>query len=259
MTSSARLMHRLREHDWLAALIEIAIVIVGILIALEVSNWNDDRLDRRRADHFLQRIHGDLLTDRRNIDSTLAFWKKVAAYGDAAIADGEGAPPADGAAWKTVLAYYQAGQTMPYTVTDTTFEEMRSSGDLALISDEKLRTALAEFYRQGSDQGLGRILQHDPPYRTQIRAVTPWATQRYIWDHCFSESSFYGQALVDCPSPMSEQAAAALLDTYRRTPGLLDNLRAWMSLLRISDIVLRNDRQAAEQLIARTGTPATAP
>jgi hypothetical protein len=32
-----------------------------------------------------------------------------------------------------------------------------------------------------------------------------------------------------------------------------------MSLLRISDIVLRNDRQAAEQLIARTGTPATAP
>ncbi|HEX5121625.1 MAG TPA: hypothetical protein VFV97_00160 [Rhodanobacteraceae bacterium] len=256
MMSTARLWRRLREHDWMAALIELAIVIVGILIALEVSNWNEGRLDRDRAAHFLQRIHGDLLTDRRNIDATLAFWAKVARYGDAAIAYGESGRPADGPAWNTVLAYYQASQTMPYTATDTTFEEMRSSGDLGLIADERLRTELAEFYRQSSNKDLGRILQHDPVYRTQIRAITPWATQRYIWEHCFGEASYYEQTLVDCPSPMSEQEATALLGTYQRTPALLDNLRAWMSLLRISDIVLRNTRETAERIIAQTGTPA---
>ncbi|HET7924837.1 MAG TPA: hypothetical protein VFL30_08050 [Rhodanobacteraceae bacterium] len=256
MTSTVRLLNRLRERDWLAAFIELAIVIVGILIALEVSNWNEERLDRDRAAHFLQRIHGDLLTDRRNIDATLAFWAKVARYGDIAIAFGESGHPADGPAWNTVLAYYQASQTMPYTATDTTFEEMRSSGDLGLIADEGLRTELAEFYRQSSDKGLGRIFQHDPPYRTQIRAVTPWATQRYIWEHCFGEASYYEQTLVDCPSPMSEQDAAALLGTYRQTPALLDNLRAWMSLLRVSSIVLGNTRGTADQMIARTGAVA---
>jgi hypothetical protein len=240
----------------MAALIELAIVIVGILIALEVSNWNEGRIDRDRAAHFLQRIHGDLLTDRRNIDATLAFWARVARYGDAAIAYGESGRPAEGPAWNTVLAYYQASQTMPYTATDTTFEEMRSSGDLGLIADEHLRTELAEFYRQSSDKGLGRILQHDPAYRTQIRAITPWDTQRYIWEHCFSEASYYGQTLVDCASPMSDQEAEALLGAYRQTPMLLDNLRTWMSLLRISGIVLRNTRAAAEQLIAQTGAPA---
>lgn len=251
MQSTTRLLHRLREHDWLAALIEVVIVIVGILVALEVSNWNDDRLDRKRAAHFLQRIHGDLLTDRRNIDTTLAFWAKVADYGEVAIAAGETGRPADGPAWKTVLAWYQASQTMPYTTTDTTFEEMRSSGELTLIADEDLRTSLAEFYRQGSSEGLGRLLQHDPPYRAQVRAITPWATQRYIWRHCFSETSYYGQTLVDCPSPMSEQAARDLLATYQRTPGLLDNLRGWMSLLNVSLIVLRNTRGDADRLIAR--------
>lgn len=255
MTSTARLWHRLREYDWVAALIELAIVIVGILIALGVSNWNGDRVDRDRAAHFLQRIHGDLLTDRRNIDATLAFWAEVARYGDIAMASGESGRPSDGPAWNTVLAYYQASQTMPYTATDTTFEEMRSSGELGLIADERLRTDLAEFYRQSSEKGLGRILQHDPIYRTQIRAITPWATQRYIWEHCFAETSYYEQTLVDCPSPMSEQDAAALLGTYQRTPALLDNLRAWMSLLHVSAIVLRNTRGTAEQVIAQTGVP----
>lgn len=256
MTPSARLMHRLREHDWLAALIELAIVIVGILIALEVSNWNEDRLDRGRSAHFLQRIRGDLLTEQRNIDVTLAFWHKVAGYGDVAIAAGEHPQPDAGPAWPIVLAYYQAAQTMPFTSTNTTFEEMRGSGELGLIADETLRADLSEFYRQGSEQGLGRLLQHDPPYRTQVRAITPWATQRYIWEHCFRESSYYGQALVDCPSPMSEQDAEAQLAAYRATPGLLDNLRAWMSLLHISGIVLDNTRDAAGRLAARTETPA---
>lgn len=252
MSHSARILQRLREHDWTAAVIELVIVIVGILIALEVSNWNDDRLDRERAGHFLGRIHADLQIDRRNIDTTLAFWAKVSDYGRSAIANGEQGTLAGSSAWKTVLAYYQAGQTMPFVANDTTFEEMRSSGDLGLIADERLRAELADFYRQSAPGGLGKVFQHDPAYRLQIRAVTPWDTQRYIWDHCFQESSYYGQVLVDCPSPMSDADAAALLATYRRTPALLDNLRTWMSLLRMSQIVLRNTRDSADQLMQAT-------
>ena len=46
----ARLVQRLREHDWMAAVIELVIVIAGILIALQVSNWNQDRIERARGD-----------------------------------------------------------------------------------------------------------------------------------------------------------------------------------------------------------------
>ena len=253
MTTTARLLGRLRERDWMAAAIELAIVVFGILIALEVSNWNEDRLDRQHAAHYLGRINADLLTDRRNIDITLAFWDKVADYGAGAIASGETGQRVDGSAWKTVLAWYQASQTMPFEATDTTFEEMRSSGELGLIVDERLRTELAEYYRLTGNGPLGKFLQHDPVYRMQVREVTPWTTQRYIWDHCFRESSYYGQTLVDCPSPMSEADAAALLDKYRQTPGLLGNLRFWMSTLRVSGIVLRNMRGTADQILRETG------
>ena len=73
MTTTARLFGRLREHDWMAATIELVIVVVGILIALGVSNWNGDRLDRRHSAHYLARIHADLLTDRRNIRDVILF------------------------------------------------------------------------------------------------------------------------------------------------------------------------------------------
>jgi len=46
----ARLALRLRDHDWTAAIIELVIVIAGILIALQVSNWNQDRIERARGD-----------------------------------------------------------------------------------------------------------------------------------------------------------------------------------------------------------------
>lgn len=48
---------RLRSQDWTAAVIKPPIVVVGILIALQVSNWNENRLDHARADGYCRRLH----------------------------------------------------------------------------------------------------------------------------------------------------------------------------------------------------------
>ncbi|MGH8128873.1 MAG: hypothetical protein ACRETC_11050, partial [Gammaproteobacteria bacterium] len=93
------------------------------------------------------------------------------------------------------------------------------------------------------------ILHHDPAYRPQIRGLTPWLVQQYIWSHCFSETrDVMTQTLIDCPSPISDQDAAAILTTYQTSPSLLDNLRTWMSTLRVSKIVLNITRKSTAQL-----------
>ena len=43
-----RLAARIRRYDWFAAAIELMIVVAGILIALQVSNWNEARNDTKR-------------------------------------------------------------------------------------------------------------------------------------------------------------------------------------------------------------------
>ena len=236
-------------HDWTAAFIELLIVVVGILLALQVSTWNQDRLDRARADNYYRRIHEELAADRADIDQALAFWKRVSDYGRAAIAYGETGQRVDGSNWKTLLAYYQASQVLPFELEDTTFVEMRDTGDLALITDEALRKRLATYYRLTGRGITGDILRHDPVYRMQIRGLTPWRVQNYIWDKCFRQPSG-AQELIDCPSPISEQDAGAVIETYRRSDTLLQNLRFWMSTLRVSQIVLGDARQDAIRLAA---------
>jgi hypothetical protein len=85
--SLMKLSARLRAHDWTAALIELLIVILGILVALQVSNWNQGRLDRARADAYYVRLHAELAADLRSMDAAHAFWAQVAGFGRAASID----------------------------------------------------------------------------------------------------------------------------------------------------------------------------
>ena len=66
--AGTKFLDRLRTHDWLGALIELVIVIAGILIALQVSNWNQDRADRTRGSRFAHRLVAELASDQRGAD-----------------------------------------------------------------------------------------------------------------------------------------------------------------------------------------------
>ena len=250
----SRLAKRLREHDWLAALIELVIVVVGILIALQVSNWNQDRADHARANRYYARLHADLLTDLASIEEAHAFWTQVIGFGEQAMAYSETGRRVQDSNWKTVLAYYQASQLYPFELADTTFIEMRASGDLALIGDENLRKRLADYYRLTGNGIRSDILRHNPVYRMQIRGLTPWNVQQYIWGHCFRQEEGAHQALLDCKEPISEAESAAILDTYRRDPTLLGDLRTWMSMVQVSRIIVTGIRPETTSLIAKVKT-----
>lgn len=247
--SLSKLSARLRAYDWAAAVIELLIVVAGILIALQVSNWNEERHDRNRADDYYRRLHASLVADRQSMDSTLAFWHQVSAYGRAAMNFSESGQRVEGSNWKTVLAYYQASQLMPFELEDTTFLEMRDTGDLTLIRNEELRNRIAEYYRLTTVGSIrANILRHDPEYRRQIRGLTPWPVQEYIWAKCYRQLGGTRQELIDCPPPISDEAAAALLETYRHADTLLPNLRYWVSTLRVSEIVISDSRRNVDAL-----------
>jgi hypothetical protein len=249
--SMRRLAQRLREHDWMAAVIELVIVIAGILIALQVSNWNQERSDRARGQVYLRRIHADLQSDLANMASARKFWGQVAAYQTAALANREHGQLVDGSQWKTLLAYYQASQIRPFELEDTSFAEMRDAGDLGLIPDEKLRVGLARYYRLGGNGIEAKILAHDPVYRVQVRGLVPTDVQAYIWTHCYKQLEGIEQRLIDCASPIPESRAAELLVPLQQSDSLLQNLRYWNTWLRVSTFVVEDATQNAKALDAQ--------
>ena len=247
----ARLSKRLRAHDWFSACIEVLIVIVGILLALQVSNWNSDRQERALARSYELRLHEELQSDLRNIAATRDYWQKVTNYQVVASQHAETGQLAEGAAWKTVLAYYQASQLMAFELQDTTFIELRDAGELRLLSDGKLSKGLADYYRQTGSGMIGEILRHAPQYRVQVRGLTPYAVQEYIWTKCWRQLEGANQELIDCPSPISDEAAEAILDGYRKEESLLRNLRFWRAQLHVSVQIIEGVDKTARALDAR--------
>ncbi|MFY2763573.1 hypothetical protein [Arenimonas sp. MALMAid1274] len=246
-----RVIEHVREQNWTAIGIDLVIVIVGVFIGIQVANWNETRLEDVRAQAYLARLQDNLGTDLQSIDLREAFWKKVADYGDQAVAYAEDGTLVDGSAWKTALAFYQASQMWLYASDDTTYQELRSGGELGLIRDQGLRGALSTYYREGNSADTDYILGMIPEYRKIVRGLTPSRVSRHIWAHCHRQEEYGNQQLLDCDAPVTEAEAQAVLDAYLRDPRLMEELRFWMSNQAVAAKMIAANRAAAQAMQSR--------
>lgn len=122
---------------------EIILVVIGILIALQINNWNDARQTRALERKFLGNIRDDLVSNIAQIDIFLA--NRGANLEDAAFVIGqlEGDPPADVHEFnrRCVDIYeWQRFVQVNYTV-----QELISSGNLALLTNDRLKASLLKL------------------------------------------------------------------------------------------------------------------
>ncbi len=239
-----RVIAHFRKQEWTAIAIDFLIVVIGVFVGLQVSNWNAARVDAVRAHGYLERLRGDLLTDVSELGARKAYWRKVAAYGEAAVAYAESGALVDGSKWKTLRAFYQASQLWRYAASEIAFE-LTGAGEIGLIRNERLRAALAKYYNDIDTRRRVGVYQFVPPYRESVRGATPLAVARYILDRCNSQGPL-DQRLIDCDAPISEEAAGEILDGYLARPGMIDQLRYWVTSLDLIDDSAEIDARAAQ-------------
>jgi hypothetical protein len=116
-----RVHEHIRSHNWFAVLIDLAVVIIGVFIGIQVSNWNAARLDDKRAHGYLERIRNDLDADIANYRDRIAFWGQVTGYGTKALAYAATGDSGKDSQWQLLLAFYQASQLWEFYTTDSTY------------------------------------------------------------------------------------------------------------------------------------------
>ncbi len=130
------------------ALGEIFLVVIGILIALQVNNWNLDRLEKRKSREFHQRLSNDLDQIIRFLGGIEEYSSLVANQLDEAVELLESGEFDDST--KRVLDfafgnYFRLSRHLPEL---STYEEMKSSGQLGLIYNLELREELSKYITQ---------------------------------------------------------------------------------------------------------------
>lgn len=238
-----RIVENFRSRNFSTFAVELFIVIIGVYLGIQVSNWNEARLDQVRAQGYLERILGDLDADIANYRQRLDFWEDVSQYGAIGLDYANSLSPEGATNWDLLLAYFQASQLAEFYTTRSTYEELKSGGELGLIENLELRELLARYYTSADNP----LLTERPAYREHVRGLIPLDVQNYIWDECYW-SDGDRQELLDCESPIGAEAAAKIVAVISGNEQLMSELRYWMSTMRVARLFGSDRAVLAEQL-----------
>ena len=125
------------------ALGEIILVVIGILIALQINNWNNHRLLKNEAIKTYETIHDRLAEDREALITTKGF----NTYFSSSFEYASGILLADDRSSIDTLAYLCMGlsQFSDFRRSGNIYETLVNSGDIKLLDDEILLAQLQKL------------------------------------------------------------------------------------------------------------------
>ncbi|NNC67400.1 MAG: hypothetical protein HKN83_05140 [Gammaproteobacteria bacterium] len=124
---------------------EIALVMIGILLALQVNNWNENRKLEVKSHNYIQRLKVDLDNMSEDADNSVRGSErrlKRALVALKALEAKELLPEQQENFDHHLSGYFKFDISIQNI---TVYNEMISSGDLGLIKNEWLRTAFADL------------------------------------------------------------------------------------------------------------------
>lgn len=154
-----RLSRVIRTRQWSAALFELAVVAIGILMAFQVDRWWEVRRDRGAEREYAKRLVDDL---RKDVEELAHGISLAELRRDLTILLLDAADDPDLAIGRPVdfiIAIDQSAYTFTPALTANTFEELRSTGRLGLLRDDELRNALFDYYRFDESERQYQSLQ----------------------------------------------------------------------------------------------------
>lgn len=149
--STARLSAALKRQDWVGVVIELLVVVIGVLVALEVNQWAERRQTRALERTYLLRLKEDLQLERSEADRFTAVAKdRLAAAGLLErLARDPFAEAGDPRTVVCALATVSWGSFPP--IHNISYLELQNTGRTSLIRSVELRRALAQHYETLSD------------------------------------------------------------------------------------------------------------
>jgi hypothetical protein len=161
---------------WMEAIAEFVLVVVGILLALQIENWNQDRQDRMLERTLLgemrSNLQGDLNDVRYNLGAEQENIESTRIVMDYLTSDRPYHDSLD-------LHFARISEGTIFVANTSAFESLESIG-ISLISNDSLRqritflySAMYTFVRKLEDfYNQGTLIELNPQLAKQVRPVS---------------------------------------------------------------------------------------
>ena len=129
---------------------EIVLVVIGILIALQINNWNEVRKSKTKATTILKEIRSDMVKDLEIIEDLKPYWGRQILYFKKVFPSFK--PRKEIPTFADIdtisqISYSQLfGHDMPFRSNTSAFNSMIADGNSDLITNDTLFSKIQRFY-----------------------------------------------------------------------------------------------------------------
>jgi uncharacterized protein DUF6090 len=140
-----RITEHVKDQNWFAVALDFFIVVTGILIAFQITNWNEKQVEQRLEQQYLERLRDDLTRSKlAAVESVETVQKQVDNQGVMikalqACELNEVTRTAFDEGLRTI------GQTQALSLVRGTLDELQSTGRMGLIRNLDLRKAINDL------------------------------------------------------------------------------------------------------------------
>ena len=221
-----RIVEHLKTQNWTAVALDLGIVIVGVFIGTQVSNWNQERLEKRETAQLLLELRPALQSVTDFFDTAKDYYATSRAYSETAFAGWRGDPAVSDEQF--VIAAYQASQIYTFGVNGTNWASIFGGDRMRDIDSVEVRRGLTNMMTFPYEQIAGSDAVATP-YREHVRQVISEDIQDAIRAEC-SDKPIPERPLtirlpstcdLELPEALFAQSATAL----RSRPELVGELR----------------------------------
>jgi hypothetical protein len=206
-----RIREHVATHNWFAVAVDLAIVVLGVFLGTQVSNWNDNRLEGAQANDYRLQIIDDLRTSEEDLDSRKAYYSQARQHALAALAALQ--RPSSSRDQAFVVDAYQASQVWLRPVVRAGYDEMAGAGLSARVGDRATRSRLTTFYSQIRQFDVTAL--NTTNYRERVRRAISYPLQQAIIRRCGETITYLpsGAQIAALPERCTARLNAALVRT----------------------------------------------
>lgn len=218
-----RFAANLRAQNWSAILIEFAIVVAGVFVGTQVSNWNAERLERQDNKRVLRNLKPEIASMVAQFQTIGTYYDTSKRYAEIAFAGWRDEPRVSDRDF--VVAAYQASQAYVTGVNSDTWSQIYGSDRLRTIGDRAIRKDLSVLMTTDYAAMEREVASQ---YREHAREVIPTDVQDAVREQCGDRSiaGGYGSLFLPptCDLDYPEQRMAAAAAALRAHPELVPQL-----------------------------------
>jgi hypothetical protein len=140
-----RIIAHFRKQEWTAIGLDFVIVVVGVFLGIQVSNWNEAAASRRAESAYLSQLQGDLQRIEGEVRDQIEFEQFQGRLAGAVFDLVQHDRTADRSR-RIGVALSALTQRRTLRTESPTFVDLQSSGNLEIISNPELRADMISYF-----------------------------------------------------------------------------------------------------------------